>query len=163
MSDEQLLEINLTDQSVLLPVGAICFGLIFTIALEEAKIKSTADRNMKSRFRDFLVEACRQVQQRLPANIQIWISMTMFSPTVILSQTKHQLTSLSLLKLYSGNFAVLDTVSGCYIPSMDKQEGHPGRGILDQSAQLQRQQWIASFQRTCTICSVFACNAIKQC
>ncbi|MED6295260.1 hypothetical protein CHARACLAT_029836 [Characodon lateralis] len=54
MSDEQLLEINLTDQSVLLPVGAICFGLIFTIALEEAKIESTADRNLEEQVQILL-------------------------------------------------------------------------------------------------------------
>lgn len=108
-SDEQLLAINLTDQTILLPVGAICYGLTFTIALEEAKIESTSERNMKSRCRDFLVEACRQVQQRLPANIQIWKSMTEFSPTDILSQAKQQLRSLSLLKLYSGDLTALDT------------------------------------------------------
>ncbi|XP_051798030.1 uncharacterized protein LOC127531856 [Acanthochromis polyacanthus] len=108
-SDEQLLAINFTDQTVLLPVGAICFGLTFTIALEEAKVESTSERNMKSRCRDFLVEACRQVQKRLPTNIQIWKSMTEFSLAVILSQAKQQLRSLSILKLYSGDLTALDT------------------------------------------------------
>lgn len=45
-SDEQLLEVNLKDQSVLLPVGVFCYGLSFSIALEEAKIERTAERNM---------------------------------------------------------------------------------------------------------------------
>lgn len=97
-SDEQLLAVSLTDQSVL-PVAVVCYGLPFIIALEEAKIESTAERNMKTR--------CRQVQQRRPANIQIWRSVTVFSPAVTLSQTKQQL--LSLLKLYSGNLAALET------------------------------------------------------
>lgn len=60
---------------------------------------STAERNMKNKSHDFLVEACRQVKQRLPVNIQIWKSMTVFSPTVFLSQAKQQLRSLSILKM----------------------------------------------------------------
>ncbi len=91
-SDEQLLAINITDPSVLLPVGAINYGVKFMMALDEARMESTAERNMKSRCRDFLVEAAKQVQQRLPANIQIWKSMAVFSPTVILSQAKRQLS-----------------------------------------------------------------------
>lgn len=35
--------------------------------------------------------------------------MTVFSPTIILSQTKPQLTSVSMLKLYSGDPAALET------------------------------------------------------
>lgn len=50
------------------------------MALDEARMESTAETNMKSRCCDFLVEAAKQVQQRLPANIQIWKSMAVFSP-----------------------------------------------------------------------------------
>lgn len=55
-SDEQLLEINLRDYSVLLPVGAINYKVTFMLALEEARTESTADRNMKTRCCDFMVE-----------------------------------------------------------------------------------------------------------
>ena len=40
ISDEKQLAINLTDQTVLFPLGAICYGLAFAIALEEANIES---------------------------------------------------------------------------------------------------------------------------
>lgn len=58
------------------------------------------------------------------------ISMTVFSPTIILSQAKPQLRSVSMLKLYCGDLATLETVSGCDISPMDKQGEQPGRGIL---------------------------------
>lgn len=79
---------------------------------------------MKSRCRDFLVEAGRQVQQRLPANIQIWKSMTVFTPTVILSQTKPQISSVSMLKLYSGDLAALETQyqAVAYLPWTNKED-----------------------------------------
>nr|XP_023650930.1 uncharacterized protein LOC111835164 [Paramormyrops kingsleyae] len=123
-SDEQLLAIDITDPSVLLPVGAVNYGVTFMMALDEARMESTAERNMKSRCRDFLVEAGRQVQQRLPANIQIWKSMTVFSPTIILSQTKPQLSSVSMLKLYSGDLAALETQyqAVSYLPWTNKED-----------------------------------------
>ena len=108
-SDEQLLAIDIRNPSVLLPVGTVNHGVTFMMALDGARMESIAERNMKSRCLDFLVEARKQVQQRLPANIQVWKSMTVFSPTAILSQTKPQLTSVSVLKLYSGDLAALET------------------------------------------------------
>ena len=64
------------------------------------------------------------MQQRLPANIQIWKSMTVFSPTVILSQTKPQLSSVSMLKLYSGDLAALETQyqAVAYLPWTNKED-----------------------------------------
>lgn len=109
-SDEQLLEINFTDQSVLLPLGAVNYGVTFMMSLEEARMESKAGTNMNSRCRDFLVEACKQVQRRLPANIQIWKSRTAFSPTVILSQAKPQLTS----HCWSSSLAMLELLKTHY-------------------------------------------------
>ncbi|XP_031155732.1 uncharacterized protein LOC116049837 [Sander lucioperca] len=54
--DEQLFAIDITDPSVLLPVGAVNYGVTFMMALDEARMESTAERNIKSRCRDFLVE-----------------------------------------------------------------------------------------------------------
>lgn len=65
-SDEQLLAIDITNPSVLIPVGTGNYGVTFLMALDDARMESTAERNMKSRCRVFLVEASRQVQQRLP-------------------------------------------------------------------------------------------------
>lgn len=98
-SDEQLLLIDLTNPSVLLPVGAVNYGVTFLMALEEARMESMAEKNMKSRK-----------------------SMTVFSPTVILSQAKPQLRSVSMLKLFSGDLTALET--------QYKQRRQPGRGIL---------------------------------
>ena len=84
-TSDELLVINITDPSVLLPVGAVNYGVTFMMASDEA-MESTAMRNLKSRCRDFLVEAGRQVQQR-PANIQIWKSMT-----VLLQSNCHPVT-----------------------------------------------------------------------
>lgn len=63
---------------------------------------------MKNRCRDFLLEAAKQVQNRLPANVNTWESMASFSPSVILSQSKPQLATVSMLKMYSGDLGALD-------------------------------------------------------
>lgn len=60
-SDQQLFAIDITDPSVLLPVGAVNYGVTFMMALDGARMESIAERNVKSRCRDFLIEACKQV------------------------------------------------------------------------------------------------------
>ncbi|XP_058645892.1 uncharacterized protein LOC131548545 [Onychostoma macrolepis] len=107
-SDSKLLDVNLNDTANHLPVCAVNFGVQFSIALGEAKLDSTIETNMKNRCRDFLLEAAKQVQNRLPANINTWKSMTSFSPSVILSQNKPQLATVSMLKMYTGDLGALD-------------------------------------------------------
>lgn len=108
-SDKDLLSINFSDHNTLLPVGAINYGVTIAIALEDARMDSAAEMHFKSRCKDFIVEACRQVQNRLPANICIWRSLSAFSPKSILSQGKPLLKSISVLPLYAGDLAALET------------------------------------------------------
>ncbi len=96
-SDSKLLDVNLNDTANHLPVCVVNFGVQFSIALGEAKFDSTIETNMKNRCRDFLLKAAKQVQNRLPANITTWKSMTSFSPSVILSQNKPQLATVCIL------------------------------------------------------------------
>lgn len=75
----------------------------------EAKLDSTVETNMKNRCWDFLLEAAKQVQKRLPANINTWKSMSSFNSSVILSQNKPQLATVSImLKMYTGDLGALD-------------------------------------------------------
>ncbi|KAH7956289.1 hypothetical protein HPB52_007891 [Rhipicephalus sanguineus] len=56
-----------------------------------------------------IFEAARQVQLRLPPNIQLSNSMKSFSPESILSQAKPVLQDVPLLKLFKGDIGLLDT------------------------------------------------------
>ncbi|ROJ25250.1 hypothetical protein DPX16_20063 [Anabarilius grahami] len=101
-SDSKLLDVNLNDTANHLPVYAVNFGVQFTIVLGEAKLDNTVKTNMKNRCCDFLLEAAKQVQNRLPANINTWKSMASFSPN------KPQLATVSMLKMYTGDLGALD-------------------------------------------------------
>ncbi|QQP36084.1 Hypothetical protein FKW44_021071 [Caligus rogercresseyi] len=60
-SDSDLLSVSITSDT-LLPVGAVNYGIIVMMALEEARMDSVVEMSFKGRCRDFVVEACRQVQ-----------------------------------------------------------------------------------------------------
>ncbi|QQP39542.1 Uncharacterized protein FKW44_020460, partial [Caligus rogercresseyi] len=107
-SDSDLLSVSITPDT-LLPVGAVNYGITVMMALEEAWMDSAVEMSFKGRCRDFVVEACRQVQNRLPANVHLWKSMTAFSLRSILSQSKDPLNSISVLPLYVGDLAALET------------------------------------------------------
>ncbi|CAL8346726.1 unnamed protein product [Gadus morhua 'NCC'] len=49
------------------------------------------------------------VQNRLPGNMNLWRSMAVFSPSVMLSQSKPPLSTVTVLKLYAGDLGKLDT------------------------------------------------------
>ncbi|QQP52716.1 Uncharacterized protein FKW44_004950, partial [Caligus rogercresseyi] len=106
--DSDLLSVSIIPDP-LLPVGAVNYGITVMMALEEARMDSKVEMSFKGRYRDFVVEACRQVQNRLPANVHLWKSMTAFSPRSILSQSKAPLNSISVLPLYVGDLAALET------------------------------------------------------
>lgn len=65
-----------------------------------------------------IFEAARQVQLRLPPNIQLWNSMKSFSPESVLSKVKAPLQDVPLLKLFKGDVCPLDTQyrSLCLLP-----------------------------------------------
>ena len=55
-----------------------------------------------------LLEATKQIQNRLPGNIELWRSLASFSPSAMFSQVKEPLCSLELLKLFKGDIGQLD-------------------------------------------------------
>ena len=105
----RLIDVNLDDTSNHMPLSGVNFGVQFPIALGEANVYSALEMGMKTICRDFLFESARQVQNRLPANINLWRSMAVFSPSVMLSQSKPPLSTVAVLKLYTGDLGKLDT------------------------------------------------------
>ena len=89
-SDERLVEVDLTDSSKFLPLSAINFGAIFHLELNQLPptVQRQAVTDVQNRCMRFLLEAAKQIQNRLPANIALWRSITAFSPSRILSQVK---------------------------------------------------------------------------
>lgn len=79
----RLLAKDIIDPMFLLII-VINYGVKLMMALGGARMESTVQEIVKSRCHDFLVKTCTHVQQRLPANIPIWKSMTLFSLTIIL-------------------------------------------------------------------------------
>ncbi|KAH1168368.1 hypothetical protein KIL84_003851 [Mauremys mutica] len=110
LSDGKLLKVNLCDPSSHLPLCAVNFGILFTVALGDAKLDNTVEANVKNRCQDFLLEAAKQVQSRFPANINLWKSRSAFSPSAVLSQGKPQLMTISMLKIFKGDLGALDAL-----------------------------------------------------
>ncbi|XP_029443390.1 uncharacterized protein LOC115083609 [Rhinatrema bivittatum] len=107
-SDEDLLALNLSDASIFLPVAAVDFGAVFRLALQELKVDETKVPDVKNHCLGFLIEAAKQIQNRLPENTKLWRSLTSFSPSAILSQVKQPLYALELIKLFRGDIGMLD-------------------------------------------------------
>ncbi|XP_075550145.1 SCAN domain-containing protein 3-like [Dermacentor variabilis] len=106
---ERLLEVNLEDSATHLPLSAVDFGVLFNIEVAASKLNAEQEKDVKLRCRDFIFEAAKQVQLRLPPNIQLWHSMKSFSPENVLSQVKLPLQDVPLLKLFKGDVGLLDT------------------------------------------------------
>ncbi|KAG0422298.1 hypothetical protein HPB47_001868 [Ixodes persulcatus] len=121
---EGLLNVNLEDSETHLPLSAVDFGVKFSILMTASKLNSEQERYVKLRCRDSIVEAARQVQLRLPPNMQHWNSMKSFSPGSVLSQVKAPLQDEPLLKLFKGDVGLLDTQyrSLCLLPGKKKNQ-----------------------------------------
>lgn len=115
---ERLLEVNLEDNATHLPLSTVDFGVLFNMEVAASKPSAEQERDVKLRCRDFIFEAARQVQLRLPHNIELWNSMKSFSPECILSQAKPPLQDVPLLKLFKGDIGLLDTQYRqlCFLP-----------------------------------------------
>jgi len=89
-------------------MSAVDFGALFHLSLQQLTLEQTVVTDVKNRCMGFLLEATKQIQNRLPANIALWRSLASFSPSVMLSQVKEPLYSLELLKLFKGDIGQLD-------------------------------------------------------
>ncbi|MGH0175817.1 UNVERIFIED_CONTAM: hypothetical protein FKN15_071681 [Acipenser sinensis] len=87
---------------------ALC-GTLTLVHVTVVEANPNEQQLLKIRCKDFLLEAAKQVKMRLPNNIELWKSMSAFSPSMILSQVKPPLSSLFLLKLFKGDVGRLDT------------------------------------------------------
>lgn len=83
-----LMDVILEDRETHLLLSAVDFGVKFNIEMAKSKLNAYQERGVKLRCRDFIFEAARQVQLKLPVNIQRWNSMKSFSPESVLSQVK---------------------------------------------------------------------------
>ena len=107
-SHDDLLSMNLNDTSIFLPIDAVDFGTLLNISFQRLNLHSQTIQDVKKRCMGFIIEASKQILLRLPENIRLWKSLSLLSPTAVLSQVKQPLAKMEFIKLHKGDLGLLD-------------------------------------------------------
>ncbi|KAK9960833.1 hypothetical protein ABG768_008667, partial [Culter alburnus] len=97
------MEFNFSDEN-LLPLDAVDFGVQFRLALFEAKgISDQAEKDLKCRCRDYMLELSKEIRKRLPDNIKQLEALKLLSPIHVLSSSKPRIDELPFFHLFKGD------------------------------------------------------------
>ncbi|KAL1250587.1 hypothetical protein QQF64_018383 [Cirrhinus molitorella] len=100
---QDIMEFNLSDEN-LLPLDAVDFGVQFRIALLEAKeISDQAQKDLKCRCREYMLELSKEIRKRLPDNIKQLEALKFLSPIHALSPSKPRIDELPFFNLFKGD------------------------------------------------------------
>ncbi|CAM5089829.1 unnamed protein product [Natator depressus] len=86
-----------------MPLSEVNFGSAFLSELINANLSSYTVDTIQSRCRDCILEFAKQIKLRLPPNVHHLESLSALSPSVVLSPTKPEFSTLSFLSLCRGD------------------------------------------------------------
>lgn len=91
-----------------LPLQAVDMGVQFNIEVVQSKLAPGIVTTIKKHGRDFLMQLLKELQLRLPSNVQLLQSMDALSPETVLGIRKPRLHEPSFLPKYNGDIGKLD-------------------------------------------------------
>ncbi|KAK8398611.1 hypothetical protein O3P69_004031 [Scylla paramamosain] len=124
---------DVRDERDHLPLQAVDMGVQFNLEVGRSRLDPGIVNTIKTHGRDFLMHLLKELQQRLPSNIEILQSLDALTPETVLGIRKPRLNELSFLSKYTGDLGQLDEQwqrIGTVAWPKDTHVTHNGGGIL---------------------------------
>ena len=104
-------EYDLDEPRNLLPTSAVCLGVEFNLEADKllpGRENAAVLHDVKERCKEFVIELLKEMEKRLPTNMELLESLSQLSPDVMLSNMKPPFEQMSFVKLCSGNVATIE-------------------------------------------------------
>ncbi|XP_050710100.1 uncharacterized protein LOC126994878 [Eriocheir sinensis] len=107
-SQQAVINFDVDDDRNHLPLQAVDMGVQFNIEVGQSNLDPGIVTTIRKHGRDFLMQLLKELQMRLPSNVQLLQSMDALSPETVLGIRKPRLQELSFLPKYNGDISKLD-------------------------------------------------------